>query len=915
MPDPRPEASAEPPEPASEAPAEPAELGPEKAEQPAPEAPKLSSEATGESAVDPAPPPKPPTTPTKPAHVPSGEIPKSAISGAVITEEIQLNPEAAKKLSAAKVINGITYANGTFNVTVDGSVISIPGQNGILDLSSCVNLKTVCIINVPGLKGLKLPDACPNLKELSVSKCDTLSAINIPPLANSAKIEINNCNNLKELTLAKSNTGLEKLAIDQCGSIRSIDFSNVPILYMSVMSCASVNSLLLGANNRLYALELYDLPKLAMLGIGSCEKLGTLNVYGCALLREIDLSGCLAVNIINSNLETVKMTLPEGFSTVIDTADSSDAVKDALRAAGAILRGDPQATPTKPVPVHSGEGSKPEISDATKTEEIQLSTEDAEKLSEAKIIDKITYTEGVFSVDVDGSVIKIPGQNGILDLSSCVNLKTLTIENVPGLKDLKLPEACPNLTSLSISGCNNLSAINIPPLADSARIKIDNCSNLKGLTLAKDGIEINRLEINQCGSIKSIDLSNAPIACLAVICCGDINLISVNGNNQIYSLELYGLPKLAILDIGSCEKLKELAITNCASLKEINLSGCPSVSSVNSNSATVKMVFPNEFSTVVKANGSSREFKAILRKSGVTLEEDVALKNRGITVIADAEQATNLLNHAKTISDAKCVNGIFTAIVGGSHKIEIPIHNNTLDFSQCENLEEIHIENAPGIKAVILPINNNKLKVVDFKVCGNLEMLDLSGFANLTEINLSICHNLNELKLPPQCDNLKKLVVSCCHNLEKLDILGFTNLVGIQLISCYGLNELKLPSANNHLENLDIISCSKLVKLDISAYGNIREIYINECDALTEIMTGNNNNITMFTADLCGKLSHVDLSRCEHIEYVNVTGNTNIIAPNKPPSIIDAADSSEAVKQTLRDAGATLKGDTPAKPV
>jgi hypothetical protein len=571
------------------------------------------------------------------------------------------------------------------------------------------------------------------------------------------------------------------------------------------------------------------------------------------------------------------------------------------------------APPTESARVPSGESFESAISDAAKAEEIQLSSEDAKKLNAARIINEITYADGAFSAFVDGSMVKISSQNGILDLSSCVNLKLLNIKNVPGLKGLKLPAECPNFGFLDISECNNLETITIPPLAHGVEINIQKCDNLKELTFAESSNEITALIIHECEHIETIGFPNRIIKYLRVVSCNSISSISVNENNTIETLDFSKLPKLAILDIGNCEKLEGLWVHDCASLDKIDLSGCPSVNTVSSNSTTTNIAFPEGFSTVINADGSGRKFKAILREAGVELQEDINLGNRGITIISDTARATEFFNHASTIGEVKYEDGIFTAIVDGKYKIEIPIHDgNTLDFSKCENLAEIHIENAPGIKAVILPNGNNKLKVIDFSHCKDLRIVDLSSLANLTKLNLNRCYNLNKLKLPPQGDSLEKLEIIECYKLGKLDLSDFANLADIQLNSCANLSELKFPSANNNLKKLRVEVVETVKKIDISACANIEEIYIDQCGDLAEITMGNNSKITKFTALLCEHLPSVDISRCENIRDIEVCGPTTIIAPQNPPNVIDATDSSDAVKQALHDAGAKLSEDPPA---
>jgi hypothetical protein len=432
------------------------------------------------------------------------------------------------------------------------------------------------------------------------------------------------------------------------------------------------------------------------------------------------------------------------------------------------------------------------------------------------------YIDGTFRVTADEGENGIPSEDGILDLSLCANLTMLMIQDVPGLKALKLPAICPQLRRLAILECASIKEINIPICANNSMIAVIECSNAEGISFAKGDSVIRKLCVDTCGEISALDLSSL--------------------------------------------RAVEVEIMDCKSLDTIDFRGCTDIRRIISNSTAVAS-FSSEFPNIISAARSNREVKNMLRKAGVTLQEDVDLKARNIAVIGNSEQTAKYLKNATKIGEVKYEDGIITAIIDGKYKIDIS-NSDVLDFSKCEKLQEMRIENVPNVKTIKLPENKN----------------------NLTCITIDECRDLNAL-----------------------DVSGFTNVAYIDLTRCNKLDELRLPAVNNSLERLIIGSCGNIKKLDISACKNIEQVNVSYCRNLTEITTKDNSKMTMCQIRDCPHLKNVDLSSCDQIKHIAILGDTNVIVPNNPSNTIDVAGSSRAVKSTLRHAGVELREDVELK--
>jgi hypothetical protein len=361
------------------------------------------------------------------------------------------------------------------------------------------------------------------------------------------------------------------------------------------------------------------------------------------LLRKNDIPQDVA-SLLEVDHSKTRIHLVTGFTTQIGSLKPAQTPEQEVPADQPETRpkGAEQPISAKTVPVPFVEGQEPGTPDAAKTDEIQLSLEDTRKLSAATRISEAKYVDGIFSVTVDGNVIKIPDKNGILDLSSCVNLTSLEVEDVPGLKGLELPVACPKLKIINLSKCTDLEAVDFSGFTNLTEIKLIGCKNLNELKLPLRCDSLKEFSVIWCCQLKEIDASRFPgLVCINLDSCSSLSELKFPAKgNSFKILSIMRCHKIGKVDISSCEYLEDVHISQCCSLTEVTIghnleitgftvSSCRKLSCVDLRECdyikyvavegSTTIIAPNHFHCVIDADGSSRAVMQALRNAGATL--------------------------------------------------------------------------------------------------------------------------------------------------------------------------------------------------------------------------------------------------------------------------------------------------------
>lgn len=228
------------------------------------------------------------------------------------------------------------------------------------------------------------------------------------------------------------------------------------------------------------------------------------------------------------------------------------------------------------------------------------------------------------------------------------------------------------------------------------------------------------------------------------------------------------------------------------------------------------------------------------------------------------------------------------------------IKNMSKMFYRCENLEELKLSN----------LNISKVENMGdlFYECENLKKLDISnldfsniedmrrifwGFENLEELKLSGVNTSQIIDMGEMfgyCTNLKKIDLSNfdtsnvqymdfmfykCRSLEELNLSNFdtSNVINMNgmFMYCENLEDLNLSSFNtSNVTNMNKMfnGCQKLKKLNVSVFNTSNVIDMNEmfmyCNKLEELNLSNFNTSNAINMNSmfyrCVKLKELDLS-------------------------------------------------------
>jgi len=289
---------------------------------------------------------------------------------------------------------------------------------------------------------------------------------------------------------------------------------------------------------------------------------------------------------------------------------------------------------------------------------------------------------------------------GSLNLSSCLNLKTLDISNT-GLTSVSLPVGgC--LTSFKAANCALSSLVfdNLPFLST--------------------------LDITGCQStVSTIAMHNCPL----------INELDISGFTSLLELNLSGCKGITKLDLQNTT-LSELSIQSCDSLSEIIMTSCSGSIMSNLNLTTVyglKTLKLNSASPSSGINLFLPEFDKQYAELNETQKNE--LIDKGVDIFWHG--LTNLDLRSSTIKN----------IYSGNKSLDGIEDDAICDFTKLTNLKELKLKSCLRIKKV------NGLRYVDtyelFNECKNLETITNCTFGDNNNNSVSMmfynCNNLNEL--------------------------------------------------------------------------------------------------------------------------------------------------------------------------
>lgn len=290
------------------------------------------------------------------------------------------------------------------------------------------------------------------------------------------------------------------------------------------------------------------------------------------------------------------------------------------------------------------------------------------------------------SLSVTDGVNNIEQPISSLDLSGCISLKELSLDNAKissvdvssckNLEEIDLSDLA-NLTSFDASGLSKLKSLNVGHCGKVGSVKLTGLSSLETLTLYDD--RFSSLDLSQCPNLQVLGLSS-----------GYLTSIDLSKNMQLKKLDshCYGIKTL---DLSNHAKLEEL---NCGGpfpdegtdLRSVNLSGC-------SNLKDLDLHWNTTLSTLSLKGCSSLEAAIVYGCNLTTLDLSASKRLKEVDCHDNKLTSLNLSSNAQLKSISCGYNSLSTLNLTGCNALEgiTCQYNNltSLDVSHFPELQTI----------------------------------------------------------------------------------------------------------------------------------------------------------------------------------------------------------------------------------
>ena len=387
----------------------------------------------------------------------------------------------------------------------------------------------------------------------------------------------------------------------------------------------------------------------------------------------------------------------------------------------------------------------------------------------------------------------------MLDLSQNTKLKRLTCEaaelkllGLSGLTQLEYVNiSCDNCLSQNLSKLSRLKHLEI-------NMGISNTDREPGSIILGDMPSLQVLDV--FAFMKAdIDFQKLPVLQEVHLGLLELKEINLSGNQELKSVELYGLIDIFSLQMHDCPKLKSVNIAGDSkddNIPVVNLKNCPMLSDfyvTGTELTTVNLMdCPKLQKAYMQWTAISDSFRII---GGTEITQ--------LTVLGGTIRELNLKD-LKKLSDLNLGGTIKKILLHKPNSIQKLTLNSgvkTFDFTPYTKLKNLQIKYA-DVKKLDLR-KNHKLKTVNCYWAQKLEKIQFSKKAKYRKVVIE--------KVPIKKIDIRKV---------KMEQLKCTNSKVQQLLAKGNNTITKLDVRNNQLTKLDLRGCKKLKMKNVLYTGN-----------------------------------------------------------------------------------------------
>ncbi|WP_411060173.1 COR domain-containing protein [Vibrio chagasii] len=461
------------------------------------------------------------------------------------------------------------------------------------------------------------------------------------------------------------------------------------------------------------------------------------------------------------------------------------------------------------------------IHPAAKKEALRLILEAKESKATELDLSRLNLSE------LPGEIIQIVEHLTTLNLSSCVNLKSIS-----GIGKLQ------NLQHLSLTDITNISGVEeLSDLTSLTNLDIDHLFdfNVSG-TLIKKLTNLQQLSLGYCRSLECL----SPLSHL-------VNLVSLKIIDSQSLVSLKGIEKL--------QRLEHLEILRCRKLR---------------NTDTVK--FPAGLRTLdlnpLRLSNNITKLTELQRlhivdEGLIDLEGLHPLKNLRSLNIKSNSSLVNLSGIEKLPHLTKLV----LTSLHSNFNLDLPSLRE-LEFNDCASLETL------GTIGRL-----RQLQKLSIRNCANLAALEgISHLTNLTHLNIETSQNLVNIEALSKLNQLTELEIQNCPSVNNLQTIE--QLTELNALNCKFNSNFR----DQESVELDLTNLNKLVQLDTDLKINnlpnekLEAIFLHRHSDINELSRLTNlKHLSLCTSD-----STIDFSSISNLDLtsIHITDSPNLTKLN-----------------------------------
>ncbi len=691
-------------------------------------------------------------------------------------------------------------------------------RSAVQDLTPLSRLRKLKMIQFSQSKNLTNLDGISHhrsLEECDFSECQQLRDITpLGTLKVCKDIRLRSCSHVDSLEGLESLVTLEVLLIPNCDKIEDLKpLAGLPAIHtLDISGCSNITSLEgLKTAALLWDIKFNDCELLSdvsalagcdlpALNVRNCPAIESLSVLSQSSIDRLDISSC-------ANLFTVGLprTPPIKNARPYNSVSISDC--DQLNRLTV-----PQS-PQGRLGFLAVVGDRATDLLDSLPDDFQVKTLTIRDADGMKDINSITKLEGLEVLNL----FNCDDLTNLQALSKSQTLDKIFIKHCDSLTELSLRQPLPCLSTATIWSNPELETLDLQRMPMLSQLRVFQCPKLTTVPGLDDLSHLNSFELKDCGKIQPLEKLKSPI--LRFLSVDDINFFS---RSTVASSEKFASEKLQKRDSSGVSKSRytpstiALTIRDCSRMTNLDwLNNIPDPHALHLGKASqLKQFTAKHFPELrfLTINDAIELDSITLGPAPITNINLIGCNN-----LAPTETGRQLLEHAKSIEYLSLSGEVAAATLPHLHSFpnlrKLVISNcrqlvNGQQLLECtaEEISLIDCGQLISIKEFCDSAIANRLTLANCPAIQDLDSIRLLETLEILTLKKLHHDQIRDLRFGPNCGYL---FIEDCENLSKLKFESRLQPLGLYINSCPKLETIKLNPSNTRIL-LDVANCRRL---------------------------------------------------------------------------------------------------------